>query len=218
MSKSHSEWICGLQYDWCLHSLLSSSVLLIVLFIVCLCWLMAQGYVRREERLPKVQAGHAVNPSTQSYWLTEVPPQCCYNAHTQPRTHKHKLPFKTHFPQSVHLLSHEHSPFLTWCVCLTFCQVVYQEHPLHNLCVCVYVCSLRAFSLVPLSCYHSLCLFSMCSVWTPCWFYPSVAVWGSLCELFLFYSSSVNSFFLNNLYTNGAWATRHASVCVSTLS
>lgn len=132
-----SEWICGLQYDWCLHSLLSSSMLLIVLFIVCLCWLMAQGYVRREERLPKVQAGHAVNPSTQSYWLTEVPPQCCYNAHTHPRTHKHMLPFKTHFPQSVHLLSHTHGLFLTWCVCLTFCQAVYQEHPPHNLCVCV---------------------------------------------------------------------------------
>lgn len=54
---------------------LSTSELLIVLFIVCLCWLMAQCYVRREERLPQAHAGQSVNPSTQAYWLTEALPQ-----------------------------------------------------------------------------------------------------------------------------------------------
>lgn len=69
-------------------------LLLIVLFIVRLCWLMAQCYVRREERLPQAHAGHTVvNPSTQPYWLTEVPPQCCCNTHTER--------FRTHFPLSV---------------------------------------------------------------------------------------------------------------------
>lgn len=72
-----------------------SSVLLIVLFIVCLCWLMVQCYVRREERLPQAQAGHTVNPSTQPYWLTKVQPQ-----HADTHSHTHKQTVSAHFLQT----------------------------------------------------------------------------------------------------------------------
>lgn len=91
-----------------LHGLPLSSVLLIVLFIVCLCWLMVWCYVRREERLPQAQAGHTANPSTQPYWLTKVQPQ---RADTHSYTHKQTV--STHFLQTVHLPSDAYSLFLT---------------------------------------------------------------------------------------------------------
>lgn len=90
------------------HGLPLSSVLLIVLFIVCLCWLMVQCYVRREERLPQAQAGHTVNPSTQPYWLTKVQPQ-----HADTHSYTQKRTVSTHFLQTVRLPSDAYSLFRT---------------------------------------------------------------------------------------------------------
>ena len=110
-----SDYWWYLVYLW---SVVKLSV--VVLFIVFLCWLMAQCYVRRGERLPQAHAGHTVNPSTQSYWLTEVPPECSCdtNTHTPISTQscvQDSLPTVSTpvftYPQST--------PHLV-CVCLTF--------------------------------------------------------------------------------------------------
>ena len=84
------DWICALQCDHgpCVSP--SSAMLLIVLFIVRLCWLMARCYVRRTERLPQARAGRTVNPSKQPYWLTENWGQCHCNLHMP--TFKDSLP------------------------------------------------------------------------------------------------------------------------------
>lgn len=138
--------------------------------------------------------------------------------HRHTLTHIHKLTLRTHFPLSVHLSSDtpQSTPHLVHLPDLFSSHLLKTSH--HAVCVCV--CGLDGTSVVPLSCYHSLCLFSMRSACTPCWFYSSAAVWGSLGEqsspptpLSLYFSLS---FF--NLYTHKAWAIRHASVCVSTLS
>lgn len=65
-----------------LHGLLLSSVLLIVLFIVCLCWLMVRCYVRREERLPQAQAGLLIPQHSPTDWL-----RYSHSTQTHTRTH-----------------------------------------------------------------------------------------------------------------------------------
>lgn len=201
MVSTWSEWISGPQCYLGLRGLLSSSVLLFVLFIVRLCWLMAQRYVRREERLPQAQAGHTVNPSAQPLtdWVLLQDTQ----AHI-----RDSLP--TVF--SLVLLGPQYTPHLVGLPDLFSSRL--PKSLRHAVCVCV--CGLNSTSVVPLSRYHSSCLFSMCSACAPCWFYPFAAVWWSRGEHFF---SSVNSLSLIfNLYTHTAWAIRHASVCFSTLS
>lgn len=192
-SKHLAQWISDLQLYQGMCGLLWSAAWLIVLFIVCLCWLMAQCYVRREERLPQTHAGHTVNPSTRPYWLTEVPSECCCNAQDKSQNSLPTVcaPVFRYQQSTPHLkcLPESSTQIITPC--------------------CVWP---GWTSPVLLSRYHRLCLYSVCSAWTPCWFYPSAAVWESLGKHFF----SPLSFL--NLYTHKAWAIRHALVCVSTLS
>lgn len=146
-------------------------LLLIVLFIVCLCWLMAQCYVRREKRLRQAQAGYTVNPSTQPYWLTKGAATVqdahlpCTHTHTHSRTISNHRLHNVHLPADACSLLHV-CPDLSsdGCVSVSVCV---------RLCACV--CGLDGSFLLPLSCYHSPCLFSICS---PGWFYPSATRLG----------------------------------------
>lgn len=203
-----SHVLCAIVGTWPerargLWGLSSSSVLFIVLFIVCLCWLMAQCYVRREERLP--QAGHTVNPLTQPYWLTEVPPQCSCNTITQAYIQDSLPTFCApvfRYPQSA--------PH-TACLPILFSGCLLKTS---LRAVCVWVCDLGGSPLVPLSCYHSLCLFSMSSACTPCWFYPSATVWGSLGEQFLLLSQFSLSLFEQSLHTRSVGCAACFHLCL----
>lgn len=186
-------------------------LLLIVLFIVCLCWLMAQCYVRREKRLRQAQAGYTVNPSTQPYWLTKGA-ATVQDAHL-PCTH-------THTVAQLVITAY------TMCTCLqmpaVYCMSVLTfRRTAVWVCLCVCVCVHVCVAWMALFCSHwaaiiaRVCLACALRVG----FIPLQPGWGSLLEQF---SPYPKSFFplppCNNLYTHKAWAMPHASVCVSTLS
>lgn len=152
---------------------------------------MAQCYVR-EERLPQAHAGHTVNPSTQRYWLTEVPPECCSNINSGVTPHCLYNELQIQTLQSSSCMFSDSFPnenflqvwpwwggpaAITACVCLAQAQ------------------SASRVGFIPLwqsrgSMYYCFAFFSLCSI---------------------FFSSL-------NLNTHKAWAIRHTLLGVSALS